>query len=141
MSRHTDWARRIWARVTEPKSVTVAQVAVYVIVGLAGVLQLFDPSRSTQEVWDKTWTTIWACILIGGGGIGATAAPYGVWWLERIAITTCATGGAMYLAANISAAPYLSGGRAMVIAGWVIVLLHLLIRYLRIRHSQYEPGR
>ncbi|MCQ9367942.1 hypothetical protein NQ036_06750 [Brevibacterium sp. 91QC2O2] len=134
-------ARVVWERITEPKWVSILQAVVYVVLAAGATAQLIEPSPTIMEAWERWFTTVWAVMLITGGAIGACAAPTGVWWLERIAITACVTGICMYIIVLITHMSRLTGGRGMVIALALFALLSLGIRYLCIRGLQYEPGR
>jgi hypothetical protein len=131
----------LWARITEPKLITIVQTCIYAGIALAGLSAMLDPPMSVKGVWGPTLTAVWAWLLISGGGIGALTAPVGRWWAEKLGLVAAATGVLLYASIVLSLHFTDPGNRLVQLCFILVVLMHLAIRFLRIHRFSYEPGR
>lgn len=132
---------RLWGTVPPPRSITLIQTIIYLILAAAGWSALTNPPRSITGNWGDSLTAIWGVSLLAGGAVAAIAAPTGRWFIEKPALLLVATGVVMYGTA-IAALHVTEAGNRLVQLGFVtVVLAYLVVRFLRIHQFSYEPGR
>jgi len=132
--------RRAWARVTEPKIITLLQTTIYAIIAFAGWAALENPPTTIENQWGPLLTNIWGWFLFIGGTGGAIACPTGKWFIEKPALLLAGTGVLMY-GTVIFALNFTTPGNRLVQLSFVtMALIQLVIRLLRIHRFAYEPG-
>lgn len=135
--------RVIWSTLSEPRWVTFAYVAMYLIglITAIAILTVDPPKVSLAE----TITLSVACLMLGAGAIvGLPAAWSGRWWAESFAAAASA-GGWLLAAVDLMVLqfhpelpqlmrPVLS------IAGTLGFSVALLARFARVRTRPHAPG-
>lgn len=140
MTALADRVRRLWDRVQEPRNVTLAQTAAYVVTLLVGISALTSPPDSLRSQIGPVLSAIWASFLILGGALGALAAPPGIWWIERVAVLACGTGLVVYGAVVITLYLTSPSGNRLPQAGVIaLCVLGCVMRWMRIRRYSYDP--
>lgn len=134
-----------WQRITEPRHMKVAYLAIYLLtVGVGGVTLVTPPQTVAGEV-GPVITIIWAALFIVGGVVGAIAVLPGWWWAERLlAIGPVMLGLAIYLVVvvilHIQGAD--TGSSRLTQVGIILLAsAPFSIRALVIREYSYEPRR
>ena len=137
--------RRLWARVTEPRHMKIAYLAIYMITVLVGIVTLLSPPQSIAGEVGPVITTIWAALFIAGGVVGMVTVLPGWWWAERLlAIGPIMIGLGIYLTVVAILHAQGAGTGASRLTQVGIILLAsapFSIRALVIREYSYEPRR
>ena len=134
-------AERIWSSLHEPRPVTAAMVAVYLVVATVGALMLVE---SIPVMWHAPYRQIEAAILLAAGVVGAPTAWLGRWYIERAACLAW-TGVGGIMAVTLIADHWremlthpVTAATAIGVASWVALGL---TRWVRVSHQPYAPGR
>lgn len=133
--------RRLWARIQEPKVITVYQFVIYVVVTLTGLAAWFFPPTSIEGAIGPVLTQMFAGLLVTGGLLGSIAVLPGIWWLERAGVLACATGALIYGGVVLSLHVTQSGSRLVQLGVITWALLSIAQRWHRIRRYAYDPER
>lgn len=128
-----------WLRITEPRIIAVVLFTQYVLFALAGTYAIFEPPTSIETELGVNAMAMLAGLLIFGGTIGAIAALPGTWWLERSAVLSIGLSSALYLATIAYLQATQPGNRTLQAAFVSSVLLHQVVRWVRIRDRSYRP--
>lgn len=132
---------RLWARIQEPKVITIYQFVIYTVVALTGLAAWFFPPTSIEGAIGPLLTQMFAAFLVTGGTLGAVAVLPGIWWLERAAVLACATGALIYGGVVLSLHVTQSGSRLVQLGVIIWALLSITQRWHRIRRYAYDPER
>src|SRR5690625_7767076 len=89
--------RRLWARVNEPRIVSVSHALVYFVLLSAGLYALVNPPTTLEGAAGAFSMRLLAGTLAIGGAIGAPTALAGIWWLERTAVALVVLAATGYL--------------------------------------------
>lgn len=135
--------RRAWDRVTRPRHVKVIYLVIYVVSGGIGVVTLLNPPQTISGEVGPVLSTVWACLFILGGAVGAVTVLPGWWWAERLlGIAPIMIGLAIYL----SVATVLhwqaldtGGSRATQIGIILLAASPFILRFFFIKEYSYEP--
>lgn len=132
--------RRLWRRVHEPKSVSVAHFVIYAAGVAVGVYATVVPPSSIEGEIGRAAMAALSLILTVGCAIGAVAALPGIYWLERTAVASIALAMALYLAIVIALHVQSPDGNRLLQA-WPIfaVLVLQWNRWVRIKARPYRP--
>lgn len=133
--------KRWWGTLHEPRPVTAATMAAYLMSFAVGVRILMYPANSPTE-YDWAVRLFAGVFLVFGGGVGAPAAHMGARWLERSAALSVAAGYvviAIYAVA-IEARTDLVMPVVTVMAALTTALL-ALSRFFYVRTTPYAPGK
>ncbi|ALX66835.1 hypothetical protein [Microbacterium sp. XT11] len=137
--------RAAWERITEPRHMKVAYLAIYMLTVVIGVVTLISPPQSIAGEAGPLITTVWAMLFIVGGAIGAITVLPGWWWAERLlAIGPVMLGLAIYLTVvTILHLQSTDAGSSRLTQVGIILLASapFTIRALVIREYSYEPRR
>lgn len=132
-----------WARLREPKEVTLGFAGAYLSIMVAGLSVVFiGPPLTIVGETSESVTTVWAAFHIFGGGIGAAFVWTRYWWIERIGAWLAGSGALVYLiivGSLIFTAP--TGNRVVQACYVLIALVMIAVRMYRIRGPLIEPGR
>lgn len=129
----------LWARVHEPKAVSIIYFAMYTLGAIAGLYATLDPPRSIEGQIGTTAMTALAVLLTFGCVLGAIAALPGVYWLERSAVASVALSAATYLGILLALHTY-EGGNRLLQSWFVIFVLGMqAVRWVRVRERPYRP--
>ncbi|MEV8029278.1 hypothetical protein [Cellulosimicrobium funkei] len=141
MSRPWGRLAALWAKVHEPRAVSVAYFVIYTSGALAGLYATFVPPSSIQgEIGAGTMTGL-SVLLTIGCAIGAVAALPGIYWLERTAVLSIALAMLLYLAVVLVLQVQEPQGNRLLQA-WVIfavLLMQVPVRWVRIKARPYRP--
>lgn len=142
MSQATRVARlvqRVWLTLHEPPIVTATMMVAWVIVALIGLTALIIPPPGIQHVIGPWLTLAWASFLLLGGALGLGGCPKGIWWLERIGITSTILGIVICIIVIASLPNFSTGYRAIFIGFLILAILFMLTRWERISGAMLDP--
>lgn len=132
-----------WERITEPRNMKVAYLAIYLVTALIGVVTLVMPPQSIAGEIGPLITTVWASLFILGGTVGAVTVLPGWWWAERLlALAPVAIGLAIYAAVVVvlHLQSTDTGSSRMTQVGTIVLAsAPFAIRFLVIREYSYDP--
>lgn len=133
--------RALWQRVHEPRAISALTSLAYLILLAVGIYALIDPPRSIEgEIGQAAMYGLAGC-LTAGAAIGAPTALAGVWWLERTATSLICLAAGIYLTVTLYLQATSDGNRLLQSGFIAVVLIHQIIRWLRIRQRPYDPAR
>lgn len=136
-----DSVKRLWLKIREPRTVSIAMFLAYVTMLFAGITVLFDPPGTLQGLIGSVSMTSLAILLVLGGGIGSIAALPGIYWLEMHAVLSIGLASAIYLFIVLTL-HFTTGGNRLLQASFVVaVMLGLFARWVRLRERPYSPNR
>ncbi len=138
---NSHWAQAVWARIQEPRIVSIVQTLIYVLCFVGGLVTIIDPPTSIRGAFGSGVTFAWGVFAIIGGLMGAYSAPTGKWLIEKPAIIACGTAITMYAGILVSLHITETGNRIPQLVFVLIGLLHFVNRYWRIKPYSYEPGK
>jgi hypothetical protein len=131
--------RTLWAKVREPRVISVVYFVMYTAGAGAGVYATITPPSSIEGQIGSTAMTALTVLLAFGCMLGAIAALPGIYWLERSAVTSIALAAAIYLAILGTLHAQQPGNR-MLQAWFVLFVLGMqLVRWVRVRERPYRP--
>jgi hypothetical protein len=130
---------RFWARIREPKHVTVACFVGYVAIAAMALWALTEPPLTLLgEIGPVVTTGIGAMILIGAVLAAAATLP-GDYSLERVGLGFIAIGLGGYMIALIFMHATSTGSRALQLAGFTIGFVMLMIRAVSNWDKEWAP--
>lgn len=127
-NRHRIWLA-VWDLLSYPPQVTVLMVTIYVTAAGFGLHALTQPETSGHR-------GVMAWLLVHGCALGAVAAPFGWWALERIGLI--ALGGAIAMRFAVIMG-YMSGDRSLAVAMLILAAGLVATRWVRIRILPHDP--
>jgi hypothetical protein len=132
--------RATWAKVHEPRVISIAYFVMYTAGACAGVYATITPPTSIEGQIGSTAMTALTVLLAFGCTLGAIAALPGIYWLERSAVTSIALAAAIYLAILATLQAQQPGNR-MLQAWFVLFVLGMqAVRWVRVRERPYRPA-
>lgn len=134
-----DAVLRTWNRITEPRVIALALFIQYIVFSATGAHAIFEPPTSIEGEVGQSAMAMLAGLLIFGGAIGAVAALPGIWWLERSAVLSIGLSALLYLVIVLYLHFNQPGNRLLQAAFVMSVLLHQVVRWVRIRDRSYRP--
>lgn len=135
-------AARLWAKVREPKSITIQLAALYLLIGVAGLVSITNPPNSVDSALGGGYTAVWSWAMCLGGFGAAIFTPSGAWLWERPFLIIVTGSGLLYLWSAIIQATNATGGNRWVQIAWITAaIIQLGVRLQRIFREPYEPGR
>lgn len=132
---------RLWARIQEPKVVTLYQFGIYIIIALTGLAAWFTPPTSLEGAIGPILTKMVAVFLIAGGTLGASVVLPGVWWIERAAVLASFTGAAIYCGVSLRLQFTEPVPRLIIVGVTLWAMLSIAQRWHRIRRYPYDPEK
>lgn len=133
---------RLWARVVEPKTITIFMAVAYIIMFLVGVSFLVDRTLLVGPLIGTHTETLMGSCLIIGGTFGVFSCPPGWWWLERVALILVGTAVAVYSMSNWALHFRGVTGNQVIPAGLsTVVVIFVITRWLRIRYARINPRK
>jgi len=136
--------RRLWARVNEPRIVSVSHALVYFVLLSAGLYALVNPPTTLEGAAGAFSMRLLAGTLAIGGAIGAPTALAGIWWLERTAVALVVLATTVYLGLTLALQATSPPGTNRFLSAAMILsvlILHFPVRWHRVRLRPYDPGR
>lgn len=131
----------LWARIHEPRAVSIGYFAIYLAGFGAGLYATFVPPSSIQGEVGAGAMSALTVLLMTGCAIGAVAALPGIYWLERTAVLSIALAMLLYLAVVLVLQVQEPQGNRLLQA-WVVfavLLMQVPVRWVRIRARPYRP--
>ena len=119
----------VWDLLSYPPQITVLMITIYVTAASFGLHALTQPDMSGHR-------NVMASLLIVGCMLGALAAPFGWWALERIGLIALAAAIAMRFAVIMG---YMSGDRSLAVAMLILAAGFVATRWVRIRILPHDP--
>ena len=135
------WFTRTWATLREPRVVTAAMVAIYVVSAVCGIGMV---TRTVPVILSWPLGGIEGGILIAAGLIGAPSAWRGCWLWERVGLIGFGGVGVVLLVATLLEAwadilqQDITASWVIGTASWVVLAI---TRWVRIKDRPYAPGR
>ena len=133
--------KRLWLKIKEPRTVSIAMFLSYLVMLGAGVNVLFDPPSTLQGMIGSVSMTSLAILLVLGGGIGSIASLPGTYWLEFFAVLFAELSAAIYLFIILSLHFTTSGNRLLQASFVLLVMLSFLARGVQLWERPYSPNR
>lgn len=134
-------ARGLWDRVHEPRVINAMMALIYGLCFALGLWAVLDPPSSFTDPFANWMPYLWGGFLILGGAVGAWAAPTGKRFAERPALVAVSTGVTIYLTNVVTLHVIQPGNRGPQALSLAVVLAFFVMRWVRIQHFVYEPGR
>jgi len=132
--------RVLWAKVHEPRVISVVYFVMYTAGAGAGVYATIAPPSSIEGQIGSTAMTALTVLLAFGCTLGAIAALPGIYWLERSAVTSIALAAAIYLAILGTLHTQQPGNRLLQAWFVLFVLGMQAVRWARVRERPYRPA-
>lgn len=132
---------RIWHYVEEPKNVTLVQAfVVYLAAIIGGILSFIYPPSTTSIILGDFLVAAVSTLMVIGGSFGIATSIIGWWWVERtLGIGLLGLGLLLYIY-SVAEAQWLSDGNRWMQLTWLTIAAGgLVIRWMRIRKSNYDP--
>ncbi|MGW9541981.1 hypothetical protein ACWHA6_36460 [Streptomyces anthocyanicus] len=131
--------RRAWARVSEPRVISVVYFLMYAAGVAAGVYATISPPSSIEGQIGSNAMTALTVLLTFGCALGAVAALPGIYWLERTAVLSIALAAFIYLTILATLQVQQPGNR-MLQAWFVAFVLGMqVVRWARVSERPYRP--
>lgn len=131
--------RALWARVHEPKAVSILYFVMYTLGVGAGLYATVNPPASIEGQIGSTAMTALSVLLTFGCALGSLAALPGVYWLERSAVASVALAATIYLGIVLTLHTQ-QGGNRLLQAWFVAFVLGMqAVRWVRVRERPYRP--
>lgn len=131
----------LWLRIQEPRAMTAIYFFVYLAVAVMGLAVLADPPTNIAESIGPILMTLWAGLLIMGGGIGAATVLQGQWWLERAGAIACMFAMAIYGAAFVGVPVAQVSQRVATVCFVLFAILAFAVRLVKTRKYSYDPEK
>lgn len=131
--------RALWARIREPRVISVAYFVMYTSGVAAGVYATISPPSSIEGQIGSNAMAALTVLLTFGCALGSVAALPGIYWLERTAVLSIALSAFIYLAILATLQAQQPGNR-MLQAWFVTFVLGMqLVRWVRVSERPYRP--
>lgn len=129
----------LWAKVQEPRVISVVYFVMYAAGVGAGVYATMRPPTSLEGQVGAAAMTALTVLLTFGCTLGTIAALPGIYWLERSAVLSIALAATIYLAILTTLQVQQPGNRTL--QGWFVlfVLGMQAVRWVRVRERPYRP--
>jgi hypothetical protein len=128
-----------WENQPVPRGVILYVTAAYGFIVASGVSVLLNaPGFLSLGLGGGLLTTYWGGLLVFGGVIGATSAPFGAYWAERIALAALGLALLMYVFAMLELQRQVPSNISY--QAWlnVALALHIGVRLERVRHGMKD---
>lgn len=137
--RARDWTEWLWARVAEPKIMTLLSSIAYLVAALAGGYAIINQPSSLTGMAGEVSMYLTAGALTFGGFVGAPTSLLGEWKIERFAGCFIMLGALIYL--GVVLILHIQGeGNRLLQAGFIsIVLLAALARTVHVWQRPIAP--
>lgn len=132
---------RLWAKVKEPKTISVLVSLAYLVGALGGISVFLETPQTLEGAMGHYAMFVLAGMLVFGGFLGAPSALFGVWWAERVAIVPVAFASALYLSVVVGLHTSGAGNRLLQASFICVVILSQIARWNRIHLRPYDPSR
>ncbi|MCR1984501.1 hypothetical protein NSA53_19895 [Cellulosimicrobium cellulans] len=131
--------RHAWARINEPRVISVAYFCMYTSGVAAGVYATISPPTSIEGQIGSNAMAALTVLLTFGCALGSVAALPGIYWLERSAVLSIALAAFIYLAILATLQVQQPGNRVLQMWFVSFVLGMQLVRWARVSERPYRP--
>ena len=138
MGMRQSFARRVWARVHEPRAVAVLQATAYLVLGLGGLTVFHTAPQTVEGEIGAVSMTVLATMITVSTTLGIPSALFGWQWLERIISAGIIMSAGLYGWIIVSLQFAGSGNRFLQLSFVLVVLIHQVIRLVRIAGAPYN---
>ena len=121
--------KAVWDLLSYPPQVTALMVTIYTVTAGFGLHALTQPDVSGHR-------NVMAWLLIVGCLLGAVAAPFGWWALERVGLIALAAAIAVRFAVIMG---YMDGDRSLATTMLILAAGLVATRWVRIRILPHDP--
>ena len=132
------FAQRLWSRIHEPRAIAVLQACVYLVLGLGGLTVFHTAPQTVEGEIGAVSMTVLASMIVTSTTLGIPAALFGWQWLERIISAGIIMSAGLYGWIIVSLQLAGSGNRFLQLSFVLVVLLHQIIRLVRIAGPPYN---
>ena len=139
--QHGGTLRLLWAKVTEPRHMSVIYGGVYTIVLLTGLATLAVPPQTIASELGPVLAGVWAALFIIGGLLGMATVLPGWWQWERWAIAFVVAGIGLYGYVITTLHFTTPGSRLTQLGVLTLALMVFIIRFSLIWGRTYGPRR
>ena len=132
------FARRVWSRIHEPRVIAILQACAYLVLCLGGLTVFHTAPQSVEGEIGVVSMMILATMITVSTTLGIPAALFGWQWLERITSAGIIMSAGLYGWIIVSLQLAGSGNRFLQLSFVLVVLLHQVIRLVRIAGPPYN---
>lgn len=134
------WAKRLWARIHEPRAVAIIQALIYAALGFGGTTAIIDAPRSLEGAIGEWSMTILAIMIAVSCLLGIPASLFGYQWLEQIIVWGVFTSALLYGGIIIGLQVGSTGNRLLQLSFVIAVALYQIMRYVRVSGAPYDTS-
>lgn len=134
------WAKRIWARVHEPRAVAIIQALIYAALGFGGITALYNAPMTVEGAIGENSMFILAGIIAVSCILGIPAALFGIQWLEQIIVWGIFAASGLYALIIIGLHYGSTGNRLLQLSFVVAVALYQIMRFIRVKGAPYDQS-
>ena len=131
-------AQRVWSRIHEPRVIAILQACAYLVLGLGGLTVFHTAPQSVEGEIGAVSMMVLATMITVSTSLGIPAALFGWQWLERITSAGIIMSAGLYGWIIVSLQLAGSGNRFLQLSFVLVVLLHQIIRLVRIAGPPYN---
>lgn len=132
------FAQRVWSRIHEPRAIAVLQAGAYLLLGLGGASVFVQAPQTVAGEIGAVSMTVLATMIVTSTTLGIPAALFGWQWLERIISAGVIMSAGLYGWIIVSLQLEGSGNRFLQLSFVLAVLIHQVIRLVRIAGTPYN---
>ena len=132
------FAQRVWSRIHEPRVIAILQACAYLVLGLGGLTVFHTAPQSVEGEIGVVSMMVLATMITVSTSLGIPAALFGWQWLERITSAGIIMSAGLYGWIIVSLQLAGSGNRFLQLSFVLVVLLHQIIRLVRIAGPPYN---
>ena len=132
------FAQRLWSRIHEPRAIAVLQATAYLTLGLGGLTVFHTAPQTVEGEIGAVSMTVLATMIAVSTTLGIPSALFGWQWLERIISAGIIMSAGLYGWIIISLQLAGSGNRFLQLSFVLVVLIHQVIRLVRIAGAPYN---
>lgn len=132
------FAQRLWSRIHEPRAIAVLQATAYLTLGLGGLTVFHTAPQTVAGEIGAVSMTVLATMIVTSTTLGIPSALFGWQWLERIISAGIIMSAGLYGWIIVSLQVAGSGNRFLQLSFVIVVILHQVIRLVRIAGAPYN---
>lgn len=132
------FAQRLWSRIHEPRAIAILQACAYLLLGLGGVSVFVQAPQTVAGEIGAVSMTVLASMIVTSTTLGIPSALFGWQWLERIISAGIIMSAGLYGWIIVSLQLAGSGNRFLQLSFVIVVILHQVIRIVRIAGPPYN---
>ena len=132
------FAHRLWSRIHEPRAIAILQATAYLLLGLGGLTVFHTAPQTVEGEIGAVSMTVLATMITVSTTLGIPSALFGWQWLERIISAGIIMSAGLYGWIIVSLQLAGSGNRFLQLSFVIVVILHQVIRLVRIAGPPYN---